>query len=130
MLGGRAAPGPARRTGSCRSATPASLGGFLNLSGLRRGQLRRRRRCATAQLRAERIIGRLPLGLRGDMRARPGAGGRQASAGLHTETARRGWLDSASALPGRRDAVRRRSTSASATTSDGATNAYLFIGTP
>jgi NTE family protein len=45
----------------------ATLGGFLNLTAYARDQLRGES-IVFGQLRAERIIGRAPLGLRGDMR--------------------------------------------------------------
>jgi NTE family protein len=57
--------------GSTRGALPisdaATLGGFLNLSAYATGQLIGDD-IGYAHLRAERIVGRLPLGLRGDMR--------------------------------------------------------------
>jgi NTE family protein len=57
--------------GSPRGALPlddaARLGGFLNLTAFASGQLIGDD-VAYAHMRAERIIGRLPLGLRGDMR--------------------------------------------------------------
>ena len=59
-------------TGSTRGVLPiydaASLGGFLNLSGFAQEQLNGDE-MTYAGIRAEKIIGRLPLGLRGDMRA-------------------------------------------------------------
>ncbi|MCT6647313.1 hypothetical protein N4G37_14710, partial [Enterococcus faecalis] len=59
-------------TGSPRGLLPyydgATLGGFLNLSAYAYGQLLGDN-MRYASLRAERIVGRAPLGLRGDMRA-------------------------------------------------------------
>ena len=58
--------------GSPRGELPiydaGSLGGFLNLSGFAPGQLIGDD-IRYVGLRAEQIIGRLPMGLRGDMRA-------------------------------------------------------------
>ncbi len=58
-------------TGSPRGQLPlydaAKLGGFLNLTGYASGQLLGDE-AAYAHVRAERIIGRAPLGLRGDLR--------------------------------------------------------------
>lgn len=118
-------------TGSTGGELPvwdaATLGGFLNLSAYASGQLRGDD-MRYGQLRAERIVGRLPLGLRGDMRF--GLAWERARFGrLYTETGRRGWLDSASAYLGGETPIgavyvgigRGR---------DGASNAYLFIGTP
>ena len=68
--------------GSTRGALPltdaARLGGLLNLTGYASGQLLGDK-VAYGQLRGERIIGRAPLGLRGELRA-----------GLALETARVG----------------------------------------
>jgi NTE family protein len=58
--------------GSPRGVLPGfdavSIGGFGNLSGFKRGQILADQ-VSYAGLRFEQIIGRLPLGLRGDMRA-------------------------------------------------------------
>lgn len=66
VLGARAA-----HVGSLRGTLPlfeaGTLGGFLNLSAYGRGQFVGDT-THYGHLRAERIIGRLPLGLRGDMR--------------------------------------------------------------
>ncbi len=57
--------------GSTRGQLPeqdaARLGGFLNLSGFAAGQLYGDK-LSYAHVRGERIVGRMPLGLRGDMR--------------------------------------------------------------
>jgi NTE family protein len=83
-------------TGSPRGRLPgydaASLGGVFNLSAYAQGQILGDD-IAYAGLRAENIIGRLPLGLRGDMRL--GAVLEVARAGFrYTETTRSGLLDS------------------------------------
>ncbi len=104
-----------------------TLGGFGNLSGFAPNQLNGDE-ISYAGLRIEKIIGRLPLGLRGDMRA--GFGLEAGKVGRpYTETARTGWLNSASIYLGgetpfgpvylgfgRSDA--------------GSSSIYLFIGTP
>lgn len=60
-----------RASGPVRGRLPldeaSTLGGFLNLTAFARDQLRGES-VLFGQLRAERIIGRAPLGLRGDMR--------------------------------------------------------------
>ena len=60
-----------RASGPLRGRLPldeaSTLGGFLNLTAFARDQLRGES-VLFGQLRAERIIGRAPLGLRGDMR--------------------------------------------------------------
>ena len=118
-------------TGSPRGELPlhdaARLGGFQNLTAYATGQLIGDE-VAYAQLRVERIIGRLPLGLRGDMRL-----GLALEAGKvadpYTLQQHAGWLPSVAVYLGGETPVgpayigfgRGRS---------GATNAYLFIGTP
>jgi len=118
-------------TGSTRGALPvwdaATLGGFLNMSAYASGQLRGDE-MRYGQLRAERIVGRLPLGLRGDMRF--GIAWERARFGLlYTETQRTGWLDSATAYLGGETPIGAVYIGAGRSR-DGASNAYLFIGTP
>lgn len=69
------------------------LGGFLNMSGYARNQILGDD-AFYAHLRAERIIGRMPLGLNGDMRL--GFGFESARLDTnYTMTSSDGWLDSA-----------------------------------
>jgi NTE family protein len=71
---------------------PAKLGGFLNMSGFAQGQLVGDN-MRYASIRAEKIVGIFPLGLRGDMRF--GAALETANVGRSiTETNRTGWLNS------------------------------------
>ncbi|MBG6080735.1 NTE family protein [Rubrivivax gelatinosus] len=126
VLGTRAA-----WTGSTRGTLPvwdsATLGGFLNVSAYASGQLRGDD-MRYGQLRAERIVGRLPLGLRGDMRF--GMAWERARLGLlYTETQRTGWLDSATAYLGGDTPIGAVYVGVGRSR-DGASNAYLFIGTP
>jgi NTE family protein len=118
-------------TGSPRGELPlhdaARLGGFQNLTAYANGQLIGDE-VAYAHLRVERIIGRPPLGLRGDMRF-----GIALEAGKvadpYTLQRHTGWLPSVAVYLGGETPIgpayiglgRGRS---------GATNAYLFIGTP
>ncbi|MFY9511423.1 MAG: patatin, partial [Rubrivivax sp.] len=105
----------------------ASLGGFLNLSGFANGQLLGDE-MHYAHLRAERIIGRLPLGLRGDMRL--GLALEAGKMGLpYTETRRTGWLNSAVLYLGGETPLGPVFLGVGRSSS-GATNAYLSIGTP
>jgi len=83
-------------TGSPRGQLPgydaAALGGVFNLSAYATNQILGDD-ISYAGIRAERIVGRLPLGLRGDMRL--GVMLEGARAGFrYTETTREGWLDS------------------------------------
>ncbi len=123
--------GRATWVGSPRGQLPLSeagkLGGFLNLTGYANGQLLGDD-VAYAHVRAERIIGRLPLGLRGDMRM-----------GLALETGkvaqpyalqrREGWLNSVALYLGGETPLGPVYIGLGQA-SGGATNAYLFIGTP
>ncbi len=103
------------------------LGGFLNLTAFASGQLIGDD-VAYAHVRAERIIGRLPLGLRGDMRFGIAVeSGKVAKP--YTVQKRNGWLHSLAVYVGGETplgpvylGVGRGS--------GGSTNAYLFIGTP
>ena len=117
--------------GSPRGSLPTydagALGGFLNLSGFASGQLIGDD-IRYGSLRFEKIIGRLPLGLRGDMRA-----GLALEAGKvgtpYTETNRTGWLKSTTVYLGGETPIGPvylgygRSDASSS-------NLYLFIGTP
>jgi NTE family protein len=71
---------------------PAKLGGFMNMSGFSQGQLVGDD-MRYASMRAEKIVGVFPLGLRGDMRF--GVAFETAKVGTPiTETHRTGWLNS------------------------------------
>ncbi|MFO1297886.1 MAG: patatin-like phospholipase family protein [Rubrivivax sp.] len=117
--------------GSPRGALPlhdaGRLGGFLNLTAFASGQLIGDD-VAYAHLRGERIIGRLPLGLRGDMRVGLALeSGKVATP--YTTQKRNGWLHSLAAYLGGETPfgpVYLGIGFGSGRT----TNAYLFIGTP
>jgi NTE family protein len=123
--------GRASWVGGLRGQLPLAeagrLGGFLNLTGFASGQLIGDD-VAYAHIRSERIIGRLPLGLRGDMRF-----GLALEAGRvgtpYAKQRRDGWLYSGAVYLGGETplgpvyiGVGRGSGSI--------TNAYLFLGTP
>ena len=103
------------------------LGGFLNLSAYARGQLVGDG-VAYGHVRAERIIGNLPLGLRGDMRL-----GMALEAGRvarpFTVQKRDGWLNSLTLYLGGETPLGPVYVGLGGG-SGGAANAYLFIGTP
>ena len=103
------------------------LGGFLNLTAFASGQLIGDD-VAYAHLRAERIIGRLPLGLRGDMRF-----GLAAESGKvakpYTVQKRNGWLHSLAAYLGGETPFGPVYLGLGFG-SGRSTNAYLVIGTP
>lgn len=118
-------------TGSTHGDLPmqdlAKLGGFLNLSGFADGQLLGDK-VGYAHVRGERIIGRMPLGLRGDMRVglalEVGKVGRPVA-----EPGRTGWLNSSLIYVGGETPIGPAYFGLGHSTS-GATNAYLAIGTP
>jgi NTE family protein len=117
--------------GSARGRLPlpdaARLGGFLNLTGYATGQLIGDD-VVYGHLRAERIIGHLPLGLRGDMRI-----GLALEAGRlaqpFTLQQRNGWLGSLAVYLGGETPIGPAYVGLGRA-HDGTTNAYLFVGTP
>jgi NTE family protein len=118
-------------TGSTQGTLPVSnaarLGGFLNLSAFATDQLIGDD-IRYAHLRAERIVGHLPLGLRGDMRL--GMALEAGKVGLpYAEVRFTGWLDSATAYLGGETPFGPVYIGLSRS-SQGPTNAYLFLGTP
>ncbi|MEY2688001.1 MAG: hypothetical protein RL375_2199 [Pseudomonadota bacterium] len=118
-------------TGSTRGGLPVAeagrLGGFLQLTAYSNGQFIGDD-VAYAHVRAERIIGRLPLGLRGDMRL--GAAVEAGRVGTpYTLQQRQGVMPSLAIYLGGETPL------GSAFVGigrgyGGATNAYLFVGTP
>ncbi|MBL8341837.1 MAG: patatin-like phospholipase family protein, partial [Rubrivivax sp.] len=126
VLGGRLS-----WVGSPRGALPlddaARLGGFLNLTAFASGQLIGDD-VAYGHVRAERIIGRLPLGLRGDMRLGVALeAGRVATP--YTVQKRTGTLRSLAVYLGGETPLGPVYLGIGHG-SGGSTNAYLFIGTP
>ena len=105
----------------------AALGGFLNLSAYATGQLLGDE-VIYGHLRTERIIGRLPLGLRGDMRF--GIALEAGRVGLpYTLQKREGTLRGAALYLGGETPLGSVYVGIGRA-SGGAVNAYLFIGTP
>ena len=106
----------------------ADLGGFLNLSAFARKQLLGDD-ATYAGLRIERILGELPLGLRGDMRL-----GLALEAGrfgkLYTETQRTGWQNSIGVYLGGETPIGPVFIGYAYSPSSGYSNAYLLVGVP
>jgi NTE family protein len=104
----------------------AKLGGFLNLSAFADGQLLGDD-ASYGNLRLERIIGRLPLGLRGDMRV-----GLALEAGrfgtLYTETNRTGWQNSVGLYLGGETPIGPVYVGFAKSPSSGYSNAFVIIG--
>jgi NTE family protein len=121
----------ATHTGSTHGELPAQetarLGGFLNLSGFATGQLSGDH-VSYAHVRGERIVGRMPLGLRGDMRL--GIALEAGKVGVPVSEPRRtGWLNSGLLYAGGETPFGPVYVGVGRSSS-GSTNAYLFIGTP
>ena len=113
--------------GSLPSYDTATLGGFFNLAGFSSGQIHGDK-IVYAGLRAEKIVGRPPLGLRGDLRA--GIALETAKVGtLYTETNRTGRLNSASIYVGGETSFGPAYIGYGRSDS-GVSSVYLFIGTP
>jgi NTE family protein len=124
--------GRASFSGSAHGRLPvynaATLGGPLNLSAFSVGQLVGDD-AAFASVRLERVLTKLPLGLRGDMRL-----GASAEAGrlrtLFTETQRTGWQDSYAVYIGGEVPLGLLFFGVAHSPSSGYSNIYIVIGTP
>lgn len=103
------------------------LGGFLNLSGFANDQLIGDR-MAYGHLRVERILGRMPLGLSGDMRLGLALEAAKVADPL-TEPRRTGLLNS-TVIYMRGETPFGPAYIGVGQSSSGPVNAYLFIGTP
>jgi len=108
-----------------------SLGGMLNMTAFAVGQLKGDD-MSYVNARAERIIGRLPLGLRGDMRM--GLAVEGAKIGTpYTETNLKGWINSTAIYLGGETPlgpVYLGYGYSSSGSTGGYSNLYLFLGTP
>ena len=114
-------------TGSLPVYDAATLGGFNELSGFALNQLNGDD-IRYAGLRIEKIIGRLPMGLRGDMRA--GMALETGKVGKpYTETQLSGWMNSASIYLGGETPLGPVYLGYGRSDS-GASSVYLFLGTP
>ena len=118
-------------SGSPRGSLPiydsATLGGFLNMTAYAKGQIIGDN-IGYAGVRAEQIIGSLPLGLRGDMRL--GVALEVANAGSrYTETQSRGLLNSMAVYLGGETPFGPVYVGAGYSTS-GVSNIFLSVGVP
>ncbi|MFZ2268011.1 MAG: patatin-like phospholipase family protein [Azonexus sp.] len=130
-LGGNVLNGRLRHTASPKGVLPVydagTLGGFLNLTAFAPNQILGDN-ISYAGLRAEKILGRPPLGLRGDLRL--GLALEVAYAGTRfTETNRRGILDSTALYLGGDSPLGPIYVGFGYSTSR-VSNLFLFIGTP
>ena len=114
-------------TGTLPFYDAVSLGGFLNLSGFARGQIVGDS-LLFGQLRAEKIVGELPLGLRGDMRVGLALEAGKVN-GRYTETELNGWQSSVAAYVGGETPIGVVYIGYGYSP-NGLSNIYLFLGTP
>ena len=120
-----------RYQGSPRGKLPSydagTMGGFLNMSGFARNELNGDD-ITYGNLRLEKIIGRFPMGLRGDLRA-----GISLEAGKvgtpYTETQIKGWTRSAAIYLGGETPLGPVYLGYGYNDT-GASSVYLFLGTP
>ncbi|MBP6776712.1 MAG: patatin, partial [Piscinibacter sp.] len=114
--------------GSLPEWDTAKLGGFLNLTAFARDQLIGDN-ASYAGLRVERIIGKMPLGIRGDIRM-----GGTVEAGRigtpYTETNLRGWQNSLGLYIGGETPLGAIMFGAGYSPSSGYSNVYFVLGTP
>ncbi len=103
------------------------LGGFLNLSGFSNDQLMGNR-VSYGHIRAERILGRMPLGVRGDLRVGVALEAGQVGAPV-SEPNRTGMLDSV-LVYARAETPFGPAYVGLGRAGGGSVNAYVFIGTP
>ncbi len=107
---------------------PAKLGGFLSLSAFARDQLIGDN-ATYAGLRVERIIGTMPLGIRGDIRL--GVALEAGKMGTrYTETNLHGWQNSIGLCLGGETPIGAVYIGAAYSPSSGYSNVYFLIGTP
>ena len=114
-------------TGTLPFYDAVALGGFLNLSGFASNQIIGES-LAYGNVRAEKIIGHLPAGLRGDMRAGIALEAGKVG-GNYTETNLNGWQSSVAAYVGGETPVGMVYVGYGYSP-NGINNFYLFIGTP
>jgi NTE family protein len=107
---------------------PAKLGGFLNMSAFARDQMLADS-ASYAGLRVERIIGTLPLGLRGDMRVGVALEGSR-MVQRYTETTLKPWQNSIGIYLGGETPIGPVFVGYGYSSTSGYSNAYLLIGTP
>ena len=123
--------GRIRGAGSFTGALPfydaVALGGFLNLSGFARNQIIGES-LTYGSVRLEKIVGRMPAGLRGDMRVGLALEGGKVN-GRYTETELDGWQGSVTGYVGGETPVGMVYLGYGYSP-NGTSNFYMFIGTP
>ncbi|MGB4854501.1 MAG: BamA/TamA family outer membrane protein, partial [Candidatus Dechloromonas phosphoritropha] len=114
-------------TGTLPFYDAVALGGFLNLSGFARNQIIGES-LTYGNVRVEKIIGRFPAGLRGDMRAGIALEAGKVG-GNYTETNLNGWQSSVTAYVGGETPLGMVYVGYGYSP-NGMGNFYMFIGTP
>ena len=114
-------------TGTLPFYDAVALGGFLNLSGFARNQIIGES-LTYGNVRVEKIIGRFPAGLRGDMRAGIALEAGKVG-GNYTETNLHGWQSSVTAYVGGETPLGMVYVGYGYSP-NGMGNFYMFIGTP
>jgi len=114
-------------SGQLPAYDPVALGGFLNMSGFARNQVIGDS-VGYGSVRVEKVVGQLPLGLRGDMRVgmaleRGKVGGR------FTETELDGWQNSLAIYAGGETPLG-PVYAGYGYAPNGMSNVYIFVGTP
>jgi NTE family protein len=103
------------------------LGGFMNLSGFSTDQLMGNK-VSYGHIRAERILGRMPLGVRGDLRV--GVALEAGKVGVPLSEPQRTGLLSSVLVYGRAETPFGTAYVGLGRSGSGSANAYVFIGTP
>ena len=106
---------------------PVAMGGFLNMSGFARNQIVGDS-VSYGSVRAEKLVGKLPLGLRGDMRVGMALESGKVS-GRFTETNLEGWQNSVAIYAGGETPLG-PVYAGYGYAPNGMSNIFLFMGTP
>jgi NTE family protein len=130
-IGGMILHGRVYGAGSPRGELPAydpvAMGGFLNMSGFARRQVVGDS-VSYGSIRAEKVVGQLPLGLRGDMRVGMALESGKVG-GRYTETNLDGWQNSLAIYAGGETPLGPVYIGYGYAP-NGMSNLYLFVGTP
>ena len=106
---------------------PVTMGGFLNMSGFARNQVVGDS-VSYGSIRAEKVVGQLPLGLRGDMRVGVALESGKVG-GRYTETNLDGWQNSVAIYAGGETPLG-PVYAGYGYAPNGMSNIYIFVGTP
>ena len=113
--------------GELPSFDPVAMGGFLNMSGFARQQLVGDS-VSYGSIRTEKVVGQLPLGLRGDMRVGMAVESGKVG-GRYTETNLDGWQNSLAIYAGGETPLGPVYVGYGYAP-NGMSNIYVFVGTP